>query len=349
MRILVTGAGGAAALSFMKAVADDGHEIIAADMDPLACGLYLTKPANRLLVPDATAPHFIEALLAACKRLRVDVLVPTVDTELPLVARALSRFETLGTRVMVSPEDALVTCLDKWKLYLACIAASLPVPKTMLLESMHTLPIAGPLRHCDWQSIIVKPRRGSGGRGVREVNSAVELSRLRRQPGLIAQAFLPGDEYSVDVLSDKAGVPLIAVPRLRLKVDSGVAVAGRTVRAPKVAEIARRVVAKLGLTYVTNVQIRIDVAGRPRILEINPRLPGTMPLTVAAGVNMPRLSLAILMDQPIPENLSFEEVGLVRQWQEYVVSPEEMAALQRKQALSQVDWLAAPRAMYVGA
>jgi hypothetical protein len=50
MRILITGAGGAAAISVWKSLSA-GHELHMADMDPLAAGLYLVPPDRRLIIP----------------------------------------------------------------------------------------------------------------------------------------------------------------------------------------------------------------------------------------------------------------------------------------------------------
>ena len=54
MRILITGAGGAAAISVWKSLSAE-HELHMADMDPLAAGLYLVPPEQRLIIPRGDA------------------------------------------------------------------------------------------------------------------------------------------------------------------------------------------------------------------------------------------------------------------------------------------------------
>ena len=57
VRVMVTGAGGPAAVSVMKSLgADASVSLIAADMDPWAAGLYLVPPEARTLVPAGTRP-----------------------------------------------------------------------------------------------------------------------------------------------------------------------------------------------------------------------------------------------------------------------------------------------------
>ena len=60
------------------------------------------------------------------------------------------------------------------------------------------------------------------------------------------------------------------------------------------------------------MQARRDVAGRPALLEVNPRFPGALPLTMASGVDMPRLALDALRGRPVPEHVDFREVAMVR-------------------------------------
>ena len=62
--VLVTGAGGPAAIGVMRSLAaDPTYILIAADMDPWASGLYLVDSINRVILPEATSENFIDTLL----------------------------------------------------------------------------------------------------------------------------------------------------------------------------------------------------------------------------------------------------------------------------------------------
>jgi carbamoyl-phosphate synthase large subunit len=55
--VLVTGAGGPAAIAAMKSLrAGPSVQLLAADMDPWASGLYLVPPEARTLIPAGAAP-----------------------------------------------------------------------------------------------------------------------------------------------------------------------------------------------------------------------------------------------------------------------------------------------------
>jgi carbamoyl-phosphate synthase large subunit len=319
VRVMVTGAGGPAAVSVMKSLsADASVSLVAADMDPWAAGLYLVPPEARTLVPAGADPHYADATLARCAAMGVDVLIPTCDAELRPLGKARDEFRRAGIELLLAPDSALEVCLDKLALAERC-AGHLPVPRTERLDK-----VADPE---SWTyPVMIKPRSGSGSRGISVAASSEELLRLEPSPDFLVQDYLPGEEYSVDVLADVTGHVVAAVPRVRERVDSGVSVAGRTVHDAELERLGAGVAAATGLTYVANVQFRRDPAGRPALLEVNPRFPGAMPLTVASGVDMPLMALDSLRGRPLPEHADFRETAMVRYLEERFV---ELGEVQR--------------------
>jgi carbamoyl-phosphate synthase large subunit len=302
-----------------------GVDLWAADIDRNAAGLYLVPADRRLLLPRGDDPGFVAALLEWCRTQAIEVVVPTVDQELVPLADARSRFLERGVTLVLAEASVLRICLDKWRLYEDC-RGRLPVPRTGLLD--------GSLRVADWElPLVAKPRTGSGSRDIHIVTSPRGLDALPHDGTFLVQEHLPGEEHSVDVLATPDGRFLAAVPRLRLKVDSGVAVAGRTLHDPELETLARDVATILGLSWVANVQTRRDAAGAPRLLEVNARFPGTMPLTVAAGIDMPAICLSMALGRPAPVALSFRDVAMVRYLEGRCITPEEMAAVPSQPAV----------------
>jgi carbamoyl-phosphate synthase large subunit len=317
VRVLVTGAGGPAAIAAMKSLrADESVELIAADMDPWASGLYLVPAGARTLIPPGAAPDFTEVLLTRCLTLGVHVVVPTVDSELRPLARERDAFTAVGIGLLLAPVAALDVILDKLALVERCVG---------VVRTPRTEPFGPAVDPASWSyPVVVKPRTGSGSRGVIIVDSAAQLAALDRSPALIVQDFLPGEEYSVDVLADASGHVIASVPRLRARVDSGVSVGGLTVQDPEVEWFGRAVARATGITYVANVQCRRDGEGRPALLEVNPRMPGTLGLTIASGVDMPRLALDALLGRPVPAELGFRDMAVVRFLDEHFLDPADI-------------------------
>lgn len=313
-RVLVTGAGGPAGVAVIRSLLRrDDVTVFSADMDGWASGLYLVPAAQRRLVEPGASPEFVDSLIALVAADAIDVVFSTVDVELPPLAR---RRTELGAVLAAPSLETLDVTLDKFALAERC-APLLRTPVTSLLTAEGVAE--------RWQfPVIVKPRRGAGSRGVRVVADRAALEAIALDDALIIQEFLPGDEYSVDVIADASSRVIAAVPRTRTRVDSGVSIAGRTVHDEGLESTAAAVAAAIGLTGVANVQLRRDIHGIPALLEVNPRFPGAMPLTIAAGVDMPSLALDLALGVAVPESLTFRDVANVRYLDDVFVDPAEL-------------------------
>jgi carbamoyl-phosphate synthase large subunit len=288
--------------------------VFAADMDGWAAGLYLVPAEQRRLVPPGRAEEFVPTLARLVEDDAIDVVVSTVDVELIALSE---RREELAPAVLAAPSaDTLDVSLDKLLLAERC-ADTGRAPRTVL---------AGPAAQAvDWEfPVFAKPRQGAGSRGIRLVPDRAALDALPVDEGLIVQDFLPGEEYSVDVVADAAGQVVAAVPRTRARVDSGVAIAGRTVHDPELEETASAIAKAIGLVGVANVQLRRGRDGRAMLLEVNPRFPGALPLTIAAGVDIPSLVVDLFLGRELPASVPFREVAFVRFLEDVIVEIDEV-------------------------
>lgn len=294
--------------------------LVGVDVRADAAGLY--RCDAHALVPLRRDGAFWGSLRALVEREHVDVVYPLATEDQDLFSAPGVR-ERLGVPVVVASAEAVAIANHKVALF-----RHLGVRRHLLPDHE---PAAGPgealaALHrlvATHGAALVKADGGTGGAGMllvgtpcadpapvagrawlplAEVEAALAdggpLAR-RLVPALFETggwprqvvAWLPGDEYSVDVLAD-AGATRAAVVRLRTRAVGGLAITSRVVDAPDVEAAAREVVAAVGLSYVANVQFRRDANGVPRLLEINPRIPGTIGLTVAAGVNLPLAAIA---------------------------------------------------------
>lgn len=316
-RVLVTGAGGPAGIAVIRSLLKrDDVEVLAADMDGWASGLYLVPESSRRIVPPGRAPSFVDDVLALCLADGIDVLFSTVDVELPGLAARRDELAAHGTALAAPSHETLVTCLDKYRLAQA-VEGRARIPVTRLLDREGV--------GADWVfPVIVKPRSGAGSRGVRLIADRAALEALGEDRSILIQENLPGEEFSVDVLAGLDGSVIAAVPRSRERVDSGVSIAGRTVRRSELSETAADVARAIGLTGVANVQLRYSTDGVPALLEVNPRFPGAMPLTIAAGVDMPSLLLDLVLGRPVPSSVDFTELANVRFLEDVFLDPADI-------------------------
>ena len=86
-----------------------------------------------------------------------------------------------------------------------------------------------------------------------------------------------------------------------------------------------------GDEMIVIVPVKRAADGVFKLLEVNPRFPGTLPLTGAAGVDMPKLMADELAGQNLPDGLlPFKELMVVRYWTEHYFDAREWEALGRQ-------------------
>jgi carbamoyl-phosphate synthase large subunit len=316
----------------LKAFYGDAIRLVGCDIRSDAYGLYLAHTGY--LVPAREAPDFAEKLLEIARHEQCTVIYPlsTFDQEYFAARRVF--FEEAGLRVVVSDLHAVATANDKRRLYDLCTQAGLPVAAYVPVPDQ-AVPSA--LRQLGYpqRPVVFKLSRGTAARGLAIVRpeasifasihrsggppemSAAELvhtlAELRATDGILCE-YLPGDEYSVDVLSWR-GQTLAAVVRQRYATTGGLALHAEVVDAPDVRSLAEAVVHHLRLSYTSNVQVRRNTAGTACVMEVNPRIPGTIGLTVQAGVNMPALALELALGRQIPRQFSVDYgLRIMRYW-----------------------------------
>jgi carbamoyl-phosphate synthase large subunit len=249
--------------------------VITTDINPLSPALYFGHKHH--IVPLTTDRHYIPILESICDAEDVNLIIPTIDDELPIFGRALDRFEQLGIAVAVSNEQTSNTCNDKYEMYRFCCENGIDTPKTRLAQDVDFSELRYP--------VYVKPRFGRGSVNVFAVSNETQLRLfLNYVPDAIVQDNLAGTEFTIDVLSDFQGRVLSIVPRERLVIRAGVSDKGVTRKNEDVIAFARNIAEQLQIVGPANIQCKWD--GRDvSLIEVNPRFSGGIPLTIASGAD----------------------------------------------------------------
>ena len=295
MPVMVTSAGRRVELvrlfqDAIRGVDIDGG-VLAVDRSTRSPALYVADASAT--VPSSNDPSFIDSLLGICEANEVRLLVPTIDTELFVLAKSAHRFESIGTRVLVGDPAAVEIALDKRLTHSYLQEKEYPTVRQVdkiTAESVESLGLP----------FLIKPTQGSASIGVRIIQSIADLGDGSGLVGFIAQEIAQGFEVTVDVLASKSGDIVSAVPRQRLEVRSGEVSKAITIDDPLVTSIARGVVASLPRPAGPYcVQIFHDLAQeQARVIEINARFGGGYPLTARAGSNYPLWVLAETIGLP---------------------------------------------------
>lgn len=137
-------------------------------------------------------------------------------------------------------------------------------------------------------------------------------------PSVIAMEYLPGTDYSVDVLANN-GRALIIVPRTRLKSLGGMSQVGEILPDPEVSSMVNTIVEAFGFHTNVNVQLRRSNTGVPLVYEINPRTSGTVAATAASGHNLIYYGINLALGRPIRKVGALRTLRMTRYMKEHYV------------------------------
>jgi carbamoyl-phosphate synthase large subunit len=263
------------------------------DISPSSPALQLCDKA--FLVEPTTHAQYIDQLLSLVREHAVSLLVPTVDLDLPLLARHRPQFEELGCRVLVSDPDVIDTCQDKRRTFGFLTRNGFGTPATMSVRQALAADRRGELT---WPCFL-KRWDGFASRDNAVVHDPTELRfYARRIPNALCQEFLEGTEYTCDAYVDFDLKVRCVVPRRRLEARAGEVSKGQVVKDPEIMVQAKKVVELLEAgPGVITLQLFVMKDGRIRFTEVNPRFGGGAPLSIRAGADFPKWILQELTGQ----------------------------------------------------
>ncbi len=268
-------------------------KVMSVDINALSAGFYATD--KHQIVPPSSDPKFIHALLKICEKENVRLLIPTRDDELVLFAENKEKFENKGVKVMISDQETIRICNDKYKFYQFLTENNFPTPKTYLPNQIDLSSIRYPL--------IIKSNLGSGGKNIFKVENESELSFfLNYVPDSIVQEFIDGKEYTIDLFSDFDKNVLTIVPRERIETFCGESYKGRTVEDDEMIKKAKSLAETLGTVGHITIQCIKNDSGI-EFIEINPRFGGGANLGFASGANTPVMLLKLLLGEEVKPSI----------------------------------------------
>lgn len=232
---------------------------------------------------------YIPQLLEICRRDRIDLLIPTIDTDLIVLSENRERFAEIGTRVMISSPEMVALCRDKNNTYDFFLSCGLKAPE----------PVNDYRKYAGPYPCFIKPKDGSSSINAFRVEEERELEAYAARIGdYIIQPFIDGTEYTIDIFCDFDGKPIYIVPRERIAVRSGEVLKTRITLDGRMIEEAERLVERFRPCGAITVQlIRQRESEEDYYIEINPRYGGGAPLSMKAGADSPEALMRLMLGE----------------------------------------------------
>ena len=304
-------------LKMIKEIKDFNIDIVITDLVDKDCaGLEIS--GKKYIIPKGNNPDYISTVLSICKKENINVVIPQFGHELVSLSENLYLFEKEGIKVLVTENTKkLEIANNKYKLYDFFKGSSF-IPKYQYVDKFNDMEDAIFSLGYPKKLVCIKPLDGEGGKGFRILTdkkfdvfidnlegTQISWEILKRQidvslgiPKILVMEYLPGKEYSVDCVC-KNGHTYICIPRERIETDCGIATVTKIENNLEIIEMSKKIISQLDLSYNINLQFKYSESGQPKLIEINPRVSGSLIANYGAGVNMIEASLKLAYGIPL--------------------------------------------------
>lgn len=229
-------------------------------------------------VPFVTDEDFIEKMNKIVVENNIDFIYPAHDS---VCLKLAEHQDEIDAKVVTSALETVDICRSKAKTYVFFEEEDF-IPKTFADKS-----------EIPNYPVFVKPSVGQGSNGAVKINSEEELDiRMRENDEIVICEYLSGTEYTIDCFTDIHGKLRVASLRNRIRTKSGISMNSKSLETDsRLREIADIINSKLEFNGAWFFQLKKNNAGEYKLLEISPRIPGTMGLSRNRGINFPVLTI----------------------------------------------------------
>lgn len=343
-RVLITGAGGPAAINFIMSlkIAPEKFYLVGTDTNDYNVCLAPTDSAH--IVPKAAETGYIDAVNEIIRKERVEFVHPQPDLEVRVISENRERLEA---NVFLPTKRAIRTCQDKLQSAKLWLEKGIPTAKTVELRRESDIEkafqqLGAPL----W----VRARHGAGGRGSTPAsNKETALSWMQYWKSraekwrFIAQEHLKGRNLGFHSLW-KDGELITSMVRERVKYIyphlapsgiTGTPAVQRTIHNEKANDVGTRAVLAIDPNYngIACVDLKENSEGVPCVTEINAgRMFTTSFFFSYAGkilynnyfANIPYLYVKLAYKEVVPDTQKYNILPEELYWIRHIDAPAKL-------------------------
>jgi len=232
---------------------------------------------RNFVIPSIRDQTCIDSLNQIIVRHEIDYIFPAHDD---IILKLVQNANRIKARIISSPLETCLVTRSKFKTY-HLFSDTLPVPQLYdNLDDIKQYPV------------FVKPDKSQGSQNTHIVYNKKHLSfLLEENREYIVMEYLLGKEYTIDCFSDRDKGLLFLGGRERIRTRNGISMNSRPVQDSVFINYANLISEKLTLHGAWFFQLKKDKHGTYKLLEIAPRIAGTMAVHRVQGVNFALLSI----------------------------------------------------------
>lgn len=293
-------------VQYFKKTFDGVGTVIATDASNLGPAIY--DADKHYIVPQITAPGYIDVILDICKKEKINGVLSLIDPELSLLAQHEEAFKAVGTTVIGSSYDLCEMALDKMQMYEWLKAHGYNCARSWMdKEAFYKAVENGEVTY----PVFVKPYRGSASISISKVYDKETVDLLfAHSKDLMIQEFLNGQEIGADVYIDLISGEVVSIfTKKKILMRAGETDKAVSFKDPKLFDLIEKFVLEAGYRGQIDIDI-FDINGQYYISEVNPRFGGGYPHAYEAGCNHMELILNNLNGVANKKNIGAYEEGI---------------------------------------
>ena len=292
---------GVAVIRGIRDCEDFDVRIIGLSYESLEPGIYMPGVCDKVYqipYPSAGADALYGRLAYINEQEKMDVIVPNFDAELYNFIRIGDSLRAIGIQTFL-PSHEMFDARDKINLTTFGQKHGLFVPRDRVIYSIAELPsVAAELGY----PLVVKGKfyEAVVANTLEQAQKAFHKLSAKWGTPIIVQEFINGTELNIAALGDGKGNAISIIPMRKLVItDKGKAWAGITLEDDKLIELAKKFVAATHWRGGFEIEIMMSMDGKPYIMEVNPRFPAWIYLTVGAGQNQPAALVKMALGEDV--------------------------------------------------
>jgi carbamoyl-phosphate synthase large subunit len=325
---------GVGVLRSLRAAGAD-YRLVGLAYDALDPGVYAKELADAVFMipyPSQGLDPFLARIEYIHARTPIDVIIPTLDAELPSFIRTRNQLSKMGIHFVLPTQEQL-DMRAKTRLGELGRLSGLPVPEEAVVGSAAEM--AGIHHKVPYPFFVKGPYYGATlAKSVDQAIAAYHKAIATWGPPIVVQQFVDGEEYNVIAVGDGTGGLLGAVPMKKMALtDKGKGWAGITIKAPGLVGLAAQFMKATHWAGGCELEVIRDKQDTPYVIEVNPRFPAWVHLSTAAGVNMPHLVTQFALGNHVSSHteykvgtmfvrISLDQIVEFANFQQFVVSGE---------------------------
>ncbi|MBN1337888.1 MAG: ATP-grasp domain-containing protein [Bacteroidales bacterium] len=269
--------------------------------ESLEPGIYmhdLIEKTYHIPYPSSGTKNLMERLAYIHEKEKLDVIVPNFDAELFPLIKVSDELASMGIKTFLPTlkqfeERQKINLVEFGKKY------GIKVPFSRAILSHAEIP---GLKNDFTYPVVVKGKYYDAKIAYTEEQVRTFFTKISNQWGLpiIIQQFIKGNEYNVTGLGDGQGATIAAVPmRKQYITDKGKAWGGISIADDKILEMTKKFIKETQWRGGFELELMKDAAGDYILLEINPRMPAWIYLSVGAGQNIPEALVNLALSREV--------------------------------------------------